>query len=171
MWLGSRGSPFPHFLPALLFLVVWSFDTRAEGQGRSSAKVPLHWRQLCSSVLGPKGDGEVCRLTRVQAGVQGTQSWWPHCLWFPPWAPPSNFGVVGRRRVLRATGFRQRLFPTGGWGWAEGEVWPILDDVNFDICPCACLLGVVDASLVAVTSNNLFLFCFLYKNNNLTFWC
>lgn len=45
----------------------------------------------------------------------------------------------------------------GGRGeGAEGAASLILDDVNFDICLCACLLGVVDASLVAVTSNNLF---------------
>lgn len=44
-----------------------------------------------------------------------------------------------------------------GAGWAEGAASLTLGDVNFDIFLCACLLGVVDASLVAVTSNNLFL--------------
>jgi hypothetical protein len=43
------------------------------------------------------------------------------------------------------------------WEWGGLRAQPlILDDVNFDICLCARLLGVVDASLVAVTSNNLF---------------
>lgn len=90
-------------------------------------------------MLGPRGDGEVCRLTGVQAGVQGTQSWWPHCLWFPPWAPPSSFGIVGGGGFSEPLGLDKKLFPTGGWGWAEGSGWPILDDVNFDICPCACV--------------------------------
>lgn len=60
-----------------------------------------------------------------------------------------------------------------GRGWAEGAASLILDDVNFDICPCACLLGIVDASLVAVTSNNLFLNSVFYTktHNDLTFWC
>lgn len=60
-----------------------------------------------------------------------------------------------------------------GAGRAEGIPSLILDDVNFDICLCACLLGVVDASLVAVTSNNLFLNSVFYTkiHNNLTFWC
>lgn len=59
-WLVARlpwESPSPPFLPALLFLVVWSFDMRAKGQGGSLPKVTLCWWQLCGSVLGPKGDG------------------------------------------------------------------------------------------------------------------
>lgn len=74
---------------------------------------------------------------------------------------PSNTGTG--RKMLRGT-LGLRPSSSWGWGWAEGSASLILDDVNFDICLCACLLGVVDASLVAVTSNNFLKFCFLYKN-------
>lgn len=44
------GAPSP-VLPALLFLVVWSSDLRAEGQRGGLAEVTLCWWQLC---VGPR---------------------------------------------------------------------------------------------------------------------
>lgn len=55
------GSPFPSFLPASPFLVVWSFDTSTEGQGGGLAKVTVVWYCLLGSVLAPSGAQRTAR--------------------------------------------------------------------------------------------------------------
>ena len=62
-------------------------------------------------------------------------------LWPPPWALPPGCGLAWGRGSSEPLGLVGGCFPRGGGG-AEGAALLILDDVNFDICLCACVSWV-----------------------------
>ena len=84
---------------------------------------------LCLGSLWCPEDSEVCRLGHVESRALRMQ---------PDLPAMALLGQGG----FQSCRFGWRLFSTGGWGWAEGLALPILDDVNFDICLCACVSWV-----------------------------